>query len=96
LVNKIFLNNTAIMLDRYEEEKVNGLHKISIEFKVTSEDYHEVTSLLYKGTFNVKIPEKGLEFKGAIQQYSTSITNLYETGQVGDFKLTLLEVKEGS
>lgn len=91
----MILNDTVIKLDRYEEEKVNGLHKISVDFKVTSEEYHDVTTLLYNGTFDVKIPERDLAFRGTIQQYSTSVTNLYEKGQIGDFKLSLIEVKEG-
>lgn len=93
LVQEILLNDTVIKVMQYREEKVNGLHKISIHFKVTSEDYHDVTTLLYKGMFNVQVPEKGLIFRGTIQEYSTSITNLYEKDQVGDFTLSLLEVK---
>jgi Protein of unknown function (DUF3219) len=93
LVQEILLNDTVIKVTQYREEKVDGLHKISIHFEVTSEDYHDVTTLLYKGTFNVHVPEKSLIFRGTIQEYSTSITNLYDKGQVGDFTLSLLEVK---
>lgn len=94
LVKEIILNDTHIQLDSYNEEKENGLHKISVQFKVTSDEYHDITTLLYKGTFEVKVPERALAFRGTIQQYSTSVTNLYEKGQVGDFKLCLLEVKK--
>jgi hypothetical protein len=94
LVNEIFLNDTLINVVHYEEDKVNELNKISVGFNVTSEEYHDITTLLYKGTFDVKVPKRGLSFKGTIQQYSTSFTNLYIKGQVGDFKLSLLEVKE--
>jgi hypothetical protein len=94
LIIEIFLNDTLIKVINYEEEKVNGLNKISVDFTVTSEDYHEITTLLYKGSFDVKVPERHLSFRGAIQQYSTSFTNLYVKGQVGNFKLSLLEVKE--
>jgi hypothetical protein len=49
---------------------------------------------LYKGTFHVNVPEEDLDFQGTIHQYSTSFTNLYEKGQVGDFSLSLIEVNE--
>lgn len=93
LVNKIMLNDRVIHVDKYTEENDSGLHKIFIEFKVTSEDYHDIAVLLYEGTFDVKVPELNLAFRGTIQQYSTSITNLYEEGQVGVYKLTLVEIK---
>ncbi|PYF07324.1 DUF3219 family protein [Ureibacillus chungkukjangi] len=94
MVNKITLNDTVIGIEKYEEVTISGLHKIIIDFKVTSEDYHDISTLLYEGIFNISVPEKGLSFKGAIQEYSTSITNLYENGQVGDYHVSLLEVKE--
>ncbi|PAE44208.1 DUF3219 family protein [Bacillus sp. 7884-1] len=94
MVNEIILDETSINVYKYEGKTENALHKISVEFKVTSEEYHDITTLLYKGTFNIKVPERDLSFRGRIQQYSTSFTNLYNKGQVGDFKLVLLEVKE--
>jgi Protein of unknown function (DUF3219) len=94
MVNEIVLNETTIKVNKYDEEKEGHLHKISIEFNVTSEDYHDITTLLYKGTFDVKVPARDLSFRASIQQYSTSFTNLYIKGQVGEFKLQLLEVKE--
>ncbi len=94
LVKEIVLDETLIKVYKYEEEKVDDLYKISVEFNVTSEEYHDITTLLYKGTFNVKVPERDLSFRASIQQYSTSFTNLYIKGQVGEFKLSLLEVKE--
>ncbi|KGR74801.1 DUF3219 family protein [Ureibacillus sinduriensis] len=93
MVKKIKLNDTVIPIENYEERIVEGLHNIIIDFKVKSEDYHDIAVLLYEGTFNVVIPEKDLMFKGSIQQYSTSITNLYEEGQIGDYHVSLLEVK---
>lgn len=93
MVHEIILNDRVIPVDHYTEETTNDLHKICIDFKVTSEEYHDITTLLYEGTFTVKVPETGLVFRGTIQQYSTSFTNLYEKGQVGDFSLCLLEVK---
>ncbi|MEC1524168.1 DUF3219 family protein [Neobacillus niacini] len=94
MVKEIVLDETLIKVYKYEEEKVDDLYKISVEFNVTSEEYHDITTLLYKGTFNVKVPERDLSFRASIQQYSTSFTNLYIKGQVGEFKLSLLEVKE--
>jgi hypothetical protein len=91
LVHELILNDTVIKLDHYEEEQVNHLYSVTVTFKVTSTNYHDITTLLYKGTFDVKIPERQLAFRGAIQQYSTSVTNLYEQDQVGEFKLSLLE-----
>jgi len=92
LVKHVILNNRSIDIDGYEETAVNGLTKISIHFKVNHEDYHEITTLLYNGTFDVEVPEKDLTFKGTIDNYSTSIINLYKQGNVGDFQLSLLEV----
>lgn len=93
MAKEIILNDTSIHASNYREEVEEGLRRICFNFKVTSEDYHDITTLLYKGTFDVKIPDQGLAFRGNIQEYSTSITNLYEKGQVGDFKLCLREVK---
>ena len=91
LVNEIILNNYSISVKDYEEKKTKDGNLILVTFDVTSEDYHDVTILLYEGTFHVKIPERNREFQGTIQEYSTSITNLYEKGNVGEFKLSLLE-----
>lgn len=93
MVKDIYLNNRLIQVEEYKDEIVDGLHKIHMEFKVTSEDYHDIAVLLYEGTFDVKVPELKVEFRGAIHHYSTSVTNLYEKGQIADYKLTLLEVK---
>ncbi|MBD8038502.1 DUF3219 family protein [Solibacillus sp. A46] len=94
MVSKIILDDRVIQLNSYEEEKVNGRYKVSVIFDVTSEDYHDVATLLYNGTFDVKIPEKELMFRGRIYNYSTSITNLYEENQVGQYTLTLVEKKD--
>ncbi|WP_404328202.1 DUF3219 family protein [Mesobacillus maritimus] len=94
MVTEIQLDKTPITVYTYNEEMINGLHKISVEFKVTSEDYHDVATLLYKGIFEVKVPSRSLAFTGKIIKYSTSITNLYEKGQVGDYRISLLEVQD--
>lgn len=91
VVKEIMLDNACIKIDSYKEEMVNGLQQISIVFSVTSEEYHDIAVLLYKGTFHVKVPERDLSFTGTINNYSTSITNLYEKGQVGEYKLSLIE-----
>lgn len=93
MVKEIILNNTLIKVHSFEERTVNNSHEISVGFEVTSEAYHDIATLLYQGTFDVKVPERALSFRGTIGQYSTSITNLYEKGQVGNYSLTLLEVK---
>ncbi|WP_082918206.1 DUF3219 family protein [Oceanobacillus sp. Castelsardo] len=64
---------------------------ISFEFQVKSEDYHEITTLLYKNDFQVEIPDEKLDFHAVIYNYSTSITNLYEENNVGEFRLKLIE-----
>ncbi|KAA9023943.1 DUF3219 family protein [Niallia endozanthoxylica] len=93
MAEEIILNNTKINVHRFEHRKVDHLHEISVGFEVTSEQYHDIATLLYEGTFDVQVPEEALTFRGTIRQYSTSISNLYEEGQVGDYSLTLLEVK---
>ena len=90
---EILLNDTVILVTSYHEETNNGLHKIIITFKVTSEEYHDIATLLYQGTFDVKVPGRGLAFRGTIQEYSTSITNLYEKGNVGEYRVCLKEVR---
>ncbi|BDH60411.1 hypothetical protein MTP04_05410 [Lysinibacillus sp. PLM2] len=93
MVKEILLNDRVIPVESYIENHENGLYKIDIKFKVTSEDYHDIAVLLYEGSFNVKVAERNLAFRGTIQNYSTSITNLYEKDQVADYKLSLVEVK---
>lgn len=93
MVKEIYLNNRLIQLEQYKEENIDGLYKIHIHFKVTSEEYHDIAVLLYEGIFDVKIPERELTFRGTIQHYSTSIIDLYKEGQVADYKLILVEVK---
>jgi hypothetical protein len=94
VVTQIQLDQTPITVFTYNEEMIDGLHKIEVEFKLTSDDYHDVATLLYKGSFDVKVPSRDLAFTGKIVQYSTSITNLYEKGQVGDYRVSLLEVQD--
>ncbi|QUW21990.1 DUF3219 family protein [Sporosarcina sp. Marseille-Q4063] len=97
MVQQVFLNDVSISITDFHEEEVNDkaagkkLRKISFNFKVTSEEYHDITTLLYQMNFHVKVPEKEIEFPATIHSYSTSITNLYKENQVGDFQLELIE-----
>ncbi|MBU8905318.1 DUF3219 family protein [Desertibacillus haloalkaliphilus] len=93
MVTEITINGRPFQLKSYNQEEVDGLTQISVVFDVTSEEYHEVTTLLYKGTFTIEVPQKSLSCQASIQQYSTSMTNLYEKGQVSEYHLTLREVK---
>jgi hypothetical protein len=94
LVSEIRLDDTSIQIESFDTKKVNDLHQISMVFNVTSEQYHDIATLLYKGTFDVQVPENDLSFKGTITNYFTSVTNLYEKGQVGQYSVTLLEVEQ--
>ena len=97
MVKEVLLNDVSISITDFHEEEFNDkatgkkLRIIGFNFKVTSEEYHDITTLLYQLNFQVKIPEKELEFPATIHSYSTSITNLYKENQVGDFKLELIE-----
>lgn len=94
MANVIILDDRPIALNKLELIQVDGLQRISTEFNVTSEEYYDVATLLYKGEFEVKVPANQLAYRGKIVEYSTSVTNLYEGGKVGIFRLVLLEVKE--
>jgi hypothetical protein len=94
MAKTIVLNDKEIPVSSYDIRIVNSLYQLTIDFKVSSEKYHEITTLLYKGEFDIKIPDTNTFFKGVIQEYSTSFTNLYESGNVGDFRLVLKEKKE--
>ncbi|WP_139339589.1 DUF3219 family protein [Bacillus dakarensis] len=94
MAKEIILNNRQIQVERYNLDTKDGRTRLSLEFKVSSEDYHDIATLLYEGTFDVRVPECELSFRGSIHEYSTSITNLYEKGKVGDYKITLVEEKK--
>jgi hypothetical protein len=96
LADELLLDGRSIKLDKFEESFVNGLRKLSVRFKVTSKEYHDIAVLLYKGSFHVRVPQRNYEFEGKIVQYFTSLTNLYQDGQTGDYNVTLLEIdREG-
>lgn len=89
--------DNSILIDDYLIEakkleiKNESPYIIYIEFLVTHEEYHDVTTLLYKNDFTVKVPDENIEFQARISNYSTSITNLYEEGSEGEFRLELIE-----
>jgi len=91
MVNEIIINDTPISLTKYKEKKINDLLEISVEFPVTSEEYHAITTLLYKNHFHVRVPEKDLVFHGVIKQYSTALINLYKENQISQFSLQIIE-----
>ena len=102
LVNRkgwIIVANDIIVLDditldvkelkRDEEEGT-----VYIEFDVASEDYHNLSEHLYKEEFLVRLPgNNNEEFQARIINYSTSLDNLYEEDQVGEYRITLKEEK---
>ncbi|THE11704.1 DUF3219 family protein [Bacillus timonensis] len=94
MVTEIYLNDYKLNVTHYSEKTKNHHLLVKVEFKVSSEDYHDITTLLYKGNFDLKVPERNIACKVSIQEYSTSITNLYEKDQVGDFTLILRETRE--
>ncbi|WP_254391773.1 DUF3219 family protein [Terribacillus sp. DMT04] len=92
---KVIVNGMELDTFDYTREVAskdgNVQQEIRFKFHVTSEAYHDVAVLLYKNDFHVEIPEDGIEFEAIIKQYSTSITNLYEADQVGEYVLVLQE-----
>ncbi len=50
---ELYLNDQLIQVDKFKEDTVNDLRKIWFEFRVTNEDYHDIATLLYEGTFDV-------------------------------------------
>lgn len=90
IINDLPINVNKLTIDQLEK---NGrtLLLLDMEFQVTSEEYHDVTVTLYKNDFIVQVPKEKLEIEATIYNYYTSVTDLYEKGNVGDFRLVLLE-----
>lgn len=83
-----------ITLDVKELNRDESEGTVYIKFDVTSEDYHNLSSHLYKEKFTVRLPgDNNEEFKARIVNYSTSLDNLYEENQVGEYQITLKEEK---
>lgn len=93
MVKEMKLNDQTIELTGFEEKEENGRLVISVEFDVTSEEYHDVTTLLYEETFDISVPEKDMKFKGVITNYLTSLDNLYEDNQIGEYQVTFTEIE---
>jgi hypothetical protein len=87
---KVWINNYPIEARNFKREGAER-NRVSFAFTVTHEDSHDVTTLLYENDFIIKVPDEDLEFRATISQYSTSITNLYEEGAEGEFRLELTE-----
>lgn len=64
MVSYIVLNKRKIDVERYREEDVQGLKQIVADFKVTSEDYHDIATLLYQENSMWKYLNRGLLLKG--------------------------------
>jgi hypothetical protein len=92
----VYLNDRLIEAFQFFEEQgaEPRRRKILLDFKVTSEDYHDVAVLLYEMEFDVRVPEKNLDFRAVITNYSTSVTNLYLGNEIADYHLELTEKKE--
>ncbi|SFD53886.1 Protein of unknown function [Bacillus sp. OV194] len=91
-MNTVILNDKKFdVTDLHLTTTASQLKKIRFKFKVEHSEYHDITTLLYKNDFEVKVPEKDLRFRAEISQYSTSITDLYKENAVGDFALELTE-----
>ncbi len=87
---KIIINDYPIEAKNVQLEHAD-LYKLTFDFIVTHEQYHNITTLLYKNDFNVEVPNENIQFSAVISNYSTSVTNLYEAGAEGDFHLELIE-----
>lgn len=94
MVKFIKLNNQKLKIKQYKENS-DGT-KINIIFDLKSEDYHDITSLLYKGRFHIEVPEKNKVFTGDIINYFTDRTNLYEDNQTAEYNITFKEVNGDS
>ncbi|KAB2331983.1 DUF3219 family protein [Bacillus mesophilum] len=92
--NEIRLNGTSIKVKSLNHDVAGGLHKITVVFNVNSEEYHDIAVLLYEKSFQVSVPSLQLAFTGEIVHYYTSLTNLYEKGNVGEYTVTFLEKEQ--
>jgi hypothetical protein len=89
----IQLNGRQIETDQLELHQLeDGRRRVSCDFKVTSEAYHDIAVLLYEMNFRVGLPEKELEFDASISNYFTDTTNLYKGNEVADYHLELTEL----
>jgi len=87
----ITINDTVIIAKQHWEDTKGEAHILGVVFDVTHEQYHDIAVLLYKNDFHIQFPSKELSFQATIHSYSTSITNLYHEGEVGEFKVEFIE-----
>ncbi|CEA01287.1 hypothetical protein BN1048_01321 [Jeotgalicoccus saudimassiliensis] len=88
----IVLDDLTLEVKELRRDEEEGT--VYIEFDVTSEDYHNLSEHLYKEEFLVRLPgNNNEEFNAKIINYSTSIDNLYEEDNVGEYHITLKEEK---
>lgn len=92
-MTKMFLNEYPIEVEdlQIDQDPQKNATIIRTTFQVTHADYHDVTTLLYKNDFLVDIPAQGIKMRAIIQNYSTSIDDLYKGGATGTFYLELIE-----
>lgn len=95
IITTVYINDLAIDVEKIDlklvEKRGRKLHQIELAFKVNHENYHDVTTELYKNNFRVRVPDMELDIEAEIGNYYTSITNLYEKNSIGDFTLVLVE-----
>jgi len=94
---EVILDDYVLNVTNFKEdvknEKGNELITIAFDFKVRGgKEYHDVTVHLYKTTFDVKVPERNLAFKGTINNYATSRTDFTDEKSLADFQLELIEI----
>lgn len=87
----ITINDTQVIAKQCWEDEKGHAKIIGVIFDVTHEQYHDIAVLLYKNDFLITVPSKKLSFQATIHTYSTSITNLYHEGEVGEFKVEFIE-----
>ena len=88
----IVLDDLTIEVKELKRDEEEGT--VYIEFDVSSEDYHNLSEHLYKEEFLVRLPgNNNEEFNAKIINYSTSLDNLYEEDNVGEYHITLKEEK---
>lgn len=80
MINEVWLNDTKLIVRHFEEKQEQEKRYITFEFDVTSEAYHDVTTLLYKNKFHVRIPAKNesflLSFKHTLHPLQTYIRKI--------------------
>ncbi len=86
----VHVDSLVLEVTNFKEE-LEDPKKISFTFIVTSEDYYDVTTVLYKNNLFVMVPNEDIAFHATITNYATSITNLYVEGEEGEFYLELTE-----